>query len=186
MRRKPSIVAVVFFLLVAGAFAHRTDEYLQATIFSVETDRVDATMRLVPGIAVSSVVIGSIDTNDDGVLSAREQRDYAQHVLADLSLRVDGTILQPRLVAYEFPTVPMMKEGMGVIQIAFTAKLPPGGVNRRLVFENHHQRKIAAYLVNVLVPRDRNIRIVAQERNREQSSYQLDYDQAEAPQRGPS
>ena len=50
--------------------------------------------------------------------------------------------------------------------------------NRRLIFENHHQSRIAAYLVNCLVPHDRDIRFVAQNRNQQQSFYQLDYVQA--------
>ena len=71
-----------------------------------------------------------------------------------------------------------MKEGLGEIQIEFTADLPRGGPNRRLIFENHHQSRIAAYMVNCLVPRDKNIRIAAQNRNENQSFYQLDYVQA--------
>ena len=53
--------------------------------------------------------------------------------------------------------------------------LPRGGPNRRLIFENHHESRIAAYLVNCLVPRDPDIRITAQNRNYQQSFYQLDY-----------
>jgi hypothetical protein len=59
------------------------------------------------------------------------------------------------------------------------ADLPPGGVNRRLVFENHHWSKVAVYLVNSLVPRDNNIQIVAQRRNESQSFYQLDFIQVQ-------
>jgi hypothetical protein len=179
MRTKPAISAALLLLLGGSAFAHRTDEYPQATIFSIEADHVNATMRLVPGIAVASAVIAIIDTNGDGVLSEREQRIYAQRVLTDVSLRVDGNVVKPRLVGYQFPSIEMMNEGMGTIQIAFTATLPHGPANRQLSFENHHQRKISAYMVNCLVPSDRNIQILAQDRNREQSSYQLEYVQGE-------
>ena len=50
-----------------------------------------------------------------------------------------------------------------------------GGSNRKLIFENHHESWIAAYLVNCLVPRDPDIRFIAQNRNYSQSYYQLDY-----------
>jgi hypothetical protein len=73
-----------------------------------------------------------------------------------------------------------MKEGLGEIHIEFTADLPPGGPSRRLILENHHESRSAAYLMNCLVPRDRDIRIVAQHRNELQSFYQLDYVQADA------
>ena len=64
-------------LLVLGcgpAWAHRLDEYLQATILSIEPGSVQATVRLVPGVAVASPVIASIDRDHNGVLSREEQR----------------------------------------------------------------------------------------------------------------
>jgi hypothetical protein len=175
------IVATVILLsLGASAFAHRLNEYLQATLISVEKDHVDASMRLIPGVEVSSAVISSIDSNGDGVISEAEQRAYAERVLGDLSLTVDGNRLRPRLDSVDFPPVQQMREGVGEIQIEFSANLPRGGPNRRLILENHHQSQISAYLVNCLVPSDRNIEIVGQNRNEQQSFYQLDYVQAGA------
>jgi hypothetical protein len=165
-------------VLATSESAHRVDEYLQATIFSVEKDQVRATMRLVPGIAVSSIVLAGIDTNADGVISEAEKRAYVERVLGDLSLTVDGNRLTPRLVSMDFPEVEEIKEGLGEIHIEFTASLSSGRRNRKLVFENHHQKDIAAYLVNCLVPRDSDIQIVSQKRNEDQSFYQLDYVQA--------
>ena len=65
---KTLAAAAVFLSLGAPASAHRLDEYLEATIFSVEKDRVQVFLRLIPGVAVSSMVISSIDTNGDGIL----------------------------------------------------------------------------------------------------------------------
>jgi len=180
MNRTLAAAAVIVVSLAMPASAHRVDEYLQATLISLDKDKdhVEVFMRLTPGIAVSSIVLASIDTNADGVISETEKRAYAEHVLADLSLTVDGHRLTPRLVSVDFPEVEEMKAGLGEIRIAFTAALSNGGSNRRLVFENHHQRRIAAYLVNCLTPRDQNIRVTAQNRNEDQSFYQLDYVQA--------
>jgi hypothetical protein len=174
MNWKP-LAAVILLLLGARASAHRLDEYLQAALISVEKDRVQVSMRLIPGVAVSSSVLASIDTNADGVISPIEQRAYAERVLGDLSLTVDGNRLRPRLASVSFPRVEEIKEGLGEIQIQLSADLPPGGPNRRLVLENGHQNRIAAYLVNCVVSRDPDIRIVAQHRNEQQSVYQLDY-----------
>jgi hypothetical protein len=131
------IAAVTILLLLGGpAFAHRLDEYLEATILSVEKDHVQASMRLIPGVAVSSSIIASIDSDGDGILSAAEQSAYAERVLGDLSLTVDGKCLKPKLVSASFPRVEEMREGLGEIHIEFRADLPPGGVNRRLILEN--------------------------------------------------
>jgi hypothetical protein len=73
-----------------------------------------------------------------------------------------------------------MKKGLGEIEIGFSADLPVHGSDRRLILKNHHQSRIAAYLANCLVPRDPDIRIVAQNRNYTQSFYELDYMRAGA------
>lgn len=157
------------------AAAHRLDEYLQATLISIDENRVQAQMRLTPGVAVSSIVLAGIDTDSDAVISETERRTYARQVLHDLSLTLDGDTVQLQLISMTFPSVADMKEGLGEIRIEFGATLPRGGAARRLVFENHHLSRIAAYLVNCEAPRDPNIRIVAQRRNETQSVYRLDY-----------
>jgi hypothetical protein len=177
---KMRLTAAGAMLLLAGtpASAHRLDEYLQATTISVEKDRVQAQVRLTPGVAVFPMVLANIDTDADGVISEAEQRAYAGRVLGDMSLTIDGDRLQLRLVSLKFAKIEEMKEGGGEIQLEFDADVPSGGPNRRLIFENQHQSRLAAYLVNCLVPRDPDIRITAQNRNYQQSSYQLDYMQA--------
>lgn len=174
---KTRLAAAGAILLLAGtpASAHRLDEYLQATTISVEKDRVQAEIRLAPGVAVFCSVLANIDTDADGVISEAEQRAYAERVLGDLSLTIDGDRLQLRLISSKFAKIEEMTEGRGEIQLEFNANVPRGGPNRRLIFENQHQSRIAAYLVNCLVPRDPDIRITAQNRNYEQSFYQLDY-----------
>src|SRR3984957_17842576 len=132
-------------------------------------------MRLVPGVAVASQVVTAIDTNADGVISAPEQQAYAQRVLHDLVLSVDGHSLPVRLFSARFHDIAAMQRGVGEIQISLTASLLPGIDHRRLVFENHHESGIAVYLVNCLVPEDHNIQLAGQTRNQNQSFYQLDF-----------
>lgn len=175
MRRVLS-AAVAILLSVAGpAAAHRLDEYLQATVISLEKSRIQVELRLAPGVAVLPIVLENIDRNGDGVLSDSEQRDYAERVLRDVSLTIDGDRAKLSLVSTRFPALDDMKEGQGEIRLEFAANLRRNAPNRSLVFENHHLGGISAYLVNCLVPRDPDIRIVAQNRNFPQSSYRLDY-----------
>jgi hypothetical protein len=103
MRRKTTavIIAVVLFL-GKTASAHRIDEYLRATLLSVEANRVQASMRLIPGMLVSSSVIAAIDSNGDEVFSEGEERAYAQRVLGDLSITIDGQNIRPQLIAWRF------------------------------------------------------------------------------------
>jgi len=178
---KKLISVGVLLLLGVRASAHRLDEYLQAALISLEKDRVAISLRLVPGVAVSTAVLGGMHANGDGLISEQEQRVYAEQVLRDLLLTVDGRRLSPTIVSVKFPNVEAIKEGLGEIRVELAAELPRGSGKRSLVFENHHQERIAAYLVNCLVPRDSDIRVAAQSRNEQQSFYQLDYVQNGSP-----
>ena len=104
MRTTPAPATVVLLLLSNPAFAHRLDEYLQATTISIEKDRVAGQLRLTPGVAVFPIVIAAIDTDHDEVISNAEQKAYAGRVLADLSLFMDGESVKLQLVSTAFPT----------------------------------------------------------------------------------
>lgn len=177
MTRALSLAAAALLLLPHPGAAHRLDEYLVATMLSLDGGLVTGSMRLVPGVDVATSVIAAIDTDGDQALSAAERQDYARRVLADLALRVDDAPLPLRLVVARFPSLDEMKRGVGEIQLEFTAVLPRGGHKRRLVFENRHRNDIAVYLANCLVPRDDAIRITGQVRNGNQSAYELDFEQ---------
>jgi len=167
----------IVILAASPLFGHRLDEYLQGTIISVEKTRLQVQMILTPGVMVFPFLIPEIDTDANGTISEQEQRTYADRVLHDLSLTIDGHRLAPRLLSTKFPPLEEMKEGRGEIQFYFDADLPNGGRKRKLTIENRHQNRIAAYQVNCLVPRDPSIRIGAQNRNYSQSLYELDYEQ---------
>lgn len=174
-----ALSALALLLLVGrSAPAHRLDEYLQGTILSVGKNRLEAEITLTPGVAVFPVLIADIDRDADGTISETEQHSYSERVLGDVALSIDGHTLKPHLAAAQFPAIADMKEGRGEIRIGFYADLPPGAAGRRLIFQNHHQSSIAAYQVNVLVPRDPAIRIVSQKRNYTQSFYELDFEDA--------
>src|SRR5580693_3524195 len=101
--------------LGTSASAHRLDEYLQATLLSVEKESVHGSMRLTPGVAVTPFVLAGVDANADGVISESERKAYAERLLRDVSLKIDGRELSPQLISVEFPGVEEMKQGLGEI-----------------------------------------------------------------------
>ena len=173
------LVAAILALAVTPAFAHRLDEYLQGTIISVGKTQLQAQMTLTPGVAVVERVMTDIDADGNGTVSDAEQTTYAERVLRDLSLTIDGHALVPRLVSIQFSPMDEMQGGRGKIQLDFSADLPPGGRNRKLTLENDHQHLISAYQVNCLRPRDPDIRIAAQNRDYSQSLYTLEYERTD-------
>ncbi len=179
MKIGTAFATVILLAFGNPAFAHRLDEYLEATTISLEKDRVAAQIRLTPGVAVFPLVIATIDTDHDGVISNAEQRAYAERVLADLALSIDGDRLRLQLVSTTFPKVEEMREGLGDIQVDFAAVVPAYGPRHKLVFDNHHLNPVATFLVNCLAPSDPDFQVISQSRNYEQSHYQLEYSQSD-------
>ena len=179
MKWKLAVLSAACLLFLGkAAWAHRIDEYLQATILSLEANRAHASMRLIPGVMVASSVIAAIDSNHDGVFSESEKRAYANRVLGDLSLSIDGQPAKPQLDSWTFPDPSQLREGLGEILIQYHVDLPLGvGSNRTLILANHHLNSNSVYLMNAEVPQDRDLRILDQKRNELQSVYQLDYQQ---------
>lgn len=178
MRRVAAIVAALTSALApqAPAFAHEVDEYVQAALISLDRDHLDVALRLVPGADVFSQVFTLIDTNADGVVSDAEKQAYARTVLRDLTFSVNGQRVSADIVSARFPTVDLMKEGLGEIQLVLRVPTATRSAKEKLVLENRHQRGISAYLVNCLKPRDAGLRIVSQRRSADQSRYELDYE----------
>lgn len=179
MRWPPLLLTLAILLSVAPTeSAHRLDEYLLDTTFSIHRDRVEAEMRLTSGVSVAPAVLTDIDTDGDGSVSEQEKLAHAMRVVRDLSLSLDGKPLQPRLVSATYPALEDMREGVGEILLRLDAELPrDGGSSRTLNFENHHRCEIAAYMVNALVPADPDLLMQSQSRNHDQSTYRLVYTQ---------
>ena len=178
---KTKIAAALGFsllFLANTASAHRIDEYLQATVLALKANRVEASMRLIPGITIAPAVITSIDSNHDGSFSDQEQRIYAERVLADLSITLDGQSVRPRLIHWAFPQPAQMREGLGEIHVDYEVDVAKGGPTRSLTLVNRHWNRGSVYLVNVLVPDDSSIHILTQTRNEQQTLYELNYEQS--------
>ena len=60
---------------------------------------------------VPSAVIAIIDGGGDGAFSEAEKRAYAQRVLADLSITVDGSSVSPQLVSWTIPQPTQLRDG---------------------------------------------------------------------------
>jgi hypothetical protein len=180
MRRSAICACAVSLFIATHAFAHRLDEYLQATTIAIERSRIHAQVRFAPGMLVFPLLLATMDTDRDGAISEAEQGAYAREVLRDLSLSVDGERSPLRLFASAFPPIDALREGRGFIQLDFDAEVPRGGPNRKLLFENHHLRLVGAYLVNALVPNDPDIQLSSQDRSYDQSTYTVDYVDAAA------
>lgn len=173
MKRLPAALLATL-VLAQSAWGHRLDEYLQATRIAVGMDQIRLEMDLTPGVAVLEELLPLLDSNKDGHISSQEEKQYAQRVLHDLSLALDGQQQTIKLVAVSFPSLADMEAGEGTIHLKATVKVSRlQARSHELQLRNAHLPKISVYLVNALVPENRTIQITQQIRDERQTEYRL-------------
>lgn len=168
-------IAIVLALLPAPAAAHALDEYVQHSLVAVERNRIEISMRLVPGVMVLSPVLDMIDRNGDRKITAGEARTYGARLQGDLRLLLDGKPVALKMVSVEVPQPGELKDGFGAIRLKLEAAALSAPGPHRLELTNRHQPKYSAYVVNSVQPDDASIRIAGQQRNASQSVWRLDY-----------
>ena len=155
--------------------AHRLDEYLQAARLSVAPDRVILKLDLTPGVDIAPMSFALINTNRDGRISEGEGSAYANQVLREIVLEVDGQRQRLNLVSSWFPSFQEMSAGVGAIRIEARAAWAGVPGRHSLFFQNNHKPDLGAYLVNALVPTSDEIEITGQHRDSLQREMRLDF-----------
>lgn len=168
LRRLLPLLALL--ALPSTAFAHRLDEYLQATLVAIEPDGFRLHIHLTPGVAVAEQVLARIDRDRDGVISAKEAAAYSEWLKRDLVVRLDQRKVELKLTASNVPAPDEIRTGWGIIQMEFstTAGSLTAGAHR-LTLENRHLPTMGVYLFNAAQPGSRSVQITRQTRNDDQS-----------------
>lgn len=174
-------VAGVAFLIALGASrhdvsAHRLDECLQAARIAVEPDHVAVDLEITPGIAVAAAIIGDIDRDGDGVLSASEQDAYARRVLDSLDLAIDGRQLTLMTGEVRVPDVAILRQGEGAIHLRATRTFAEQSAGtHQVVFRNRYRRELSVYVANALVPESDRLTVTSQQREAQQHELTIGY-----------
>jgi hypothetical protein len=168
---------LVLLALPPSIFAHRLDEYLQATIVTIESGGFRLQMNLTPGVAVANQVLALIDRDHDGEITTTEAAAYAELLKRDLKVRLDEQSVELKLAASYFPDPTDLRTGLGIIQLEFSATrgvLPAGP--HKLTLENRHLPAASVYLLNAARPESGWIRIHSQKRNENQSTGEIEFE----------
>ena len=174
LRRLAPLLA--FLAFPTAVFAHRLDEYLQATLVAIEPGVVRLQINLTPGVEVAEKVLARIDRDNNNAISKNESAAYAELLKRDLTLRLDGQKLKLKLTASKFPALTELRRGLGIIQIEFSAtldSLAPGP--HKLVLENRHLPALSVYLINAAQPKTRTIQITSQKRTDNQGAGEIEF-----------
>jgi hypothetical protein len=170
-------VACAWLAAAAGLNAHQLDEYVQATLVSIEKGRVTLEVKLTPGVDIAPQVVAAIDRDADGRISEPEADAYAATVVGSLTLEVDGRARAVTLASRTFPAPAEMSEGLGTIRLKATAEFPAAsGGSHQVFYRNLHRPELSVYLANALVPDDKAISIRGQQRDVQQRELRIDYE----------
>jgi hypothetical protein len=159
-----------------GVIAHRLDEYLQATLVTIEPGEVRLQLNLTPGVDIANQVLALIDRNRDGLISSNEAAAYSELLKRDLVLRLDQHKIALKPTAVKFPEVAELRTGWGVIQIEFSGSIGPlTAGTHKLGLKNRHLPALSVYLFNAALPGPGSLQITAQKRNRNQSNGEIEF-----------
>ena len=172
-------LGLLFAMVVAfpgAAFAHRLDEYLQATLVAIQPGEIRLQMNLTPGVTVADKVLQMIDRDGDGVISTKEAQNYADLLRRELTVRLDQREIKLDIASSYFPSPEELRSGWGFIQLEFRAKTGTLAAGRhKIAIENRHLPSSSVYLINAALPKSGNIKILAQNRNPTQSTGEIEF-----------
>ncbi|HWL73001.1 MAG TPA: hypothetical protein VNQ74_03930 [Burkholderiaceae bacterium] len=174
LRHLTLLLALLAF--ASAVFAHRDDQYLQATLVAIEPTGVRLHINLTPGVAVAEQVLAQIDRDRDGRISKNEAAVYAQLLKGDLTLRIDGRKSELKLIGSDFVPPAELRTGAGTMQMEFSAisgLLATGP--HKLSLDNRHLTTISVYLINAVQPRFATVQITRQKRNQNQSAGEIEF-----------
>ena len=174
LRYLPLLVALG--VLPTAVYAHRLDEYLQATLVAIEPGDFRLHINLTPGVEVADRVLALIDRDRDGVISTNESAAYGDVLKRDLTVQLDRRNIELKLTKSNFPEPADLRTGWGIIQIEYSmtpSALVAGAHNLTIV--NRHLPTVSAYLFNAAKPKSGFVQITRQVRNTNQSSGKIEF-----------
>ena len=179
VRRSASALLAV---LSGSALAHPVDEVVQGAYLFLAPGEVRLQLELAPGAQVAGQVVGALDPNADGEVTDGEARAFAEGVLEQSTLTLDGTVAAWSLKSIDVPDLEMIRTGNTVLTIAATAIRPEEAVRRHeLTYENRYEPTETLWMANIFVQPASDWRYVvtSQERSWDGSRLTVTFEVAE-------
>jgi nickel/cobalt exporter len=159
-----------------AALAHPLDVYLQATYITVAPTQIVVELDLSPGVLVAPQILPALDTDGDQEIADAEGRAYADAVLSNVVLNVDGQPLALAVTNTDMPPYLTIQAGYGTIRIFTIAALADGMAGTHSIsYRNNYAPTGSAYQVNAFVDKGAPIALGKQNRDSIQQSMTMDY-----------
>jgi ABC-type nickel/cobalt efflux system permease component RcnA len=173
-----SLVGLIGLMLVLPSvtWAHPLDQYILASYLTVAPEQIVVELDMTPGVLVAPQLLPVIDTNNDQQISEAESRAYADLVLKEVELKVDGQPQQLTFSKIEMPDLLNFQAGYGTMRLYAKVNLTQGLTGtHQLYYKNNYQPANPAYQVNTFVDESIPVTIGPQNRDAIQQSMTMDY-----------
>jgi ABC-type nickel/cobalt efflux system permease component RcnA len=165
------LLAVLLALLMPtrAASAHPLDQYVQATYITVAPAQIVVEL-------VAPETLALLDTDGDGQITDAEGRAYADQVVRNVAVQVDGQAVALTITKVETPTYLAYQAGYGTMRVFTAAPLAPGLTGTHVVtYANNNAPTGATYQVNTFIENGAAISLGKQNRDETQRSITVDY-----------
>lgn len=167
MRLAWAVAACVCLALPVGA--HRISDMLQTVFVRCEADRVEVEWVGMAGATSSRALARLIDKDGDGQATEDEGGRFGRWVAGKVCVRMDGHRLAPGPVTASIPPLDMLRAGDVPVRLRWSLRVkgPMAGKHRAEVMNGFGKLR-SVYLCTALIPEGHGVRVLGQQRDRQQ------------------
>ena len=158
---------LLFAALTGRADAHPVDEVVQGAYLTLALGELRLELDVTPGSEVAGRVLPALDPDGDRAVSEDEAQAFAQDVLDQSTLTLDGVMAEWELVDVTVPPLGELATGNAILKIMATAARPEAPGDRVLAYENRYEPAKSLWIANVFLQpgSDWVYRVTGQERS---------------------
>jgi hypothetical protein len=174
MRRVDIAVWMAVLASAAPLHAHRTEGLLQSALIDVQTDRVDVQVTVQLGSDIAGRFTALLDTDQNGIVSEKEQSAWSKAFLREQIILLDGKALPltaARTDASSLADITDASHGHCQIRVHFSGEFATHPIGQHeIVHQNRYESIPSTYQTHGIVPKAPTVRITSHRRDeREQT-----------------
>lgn len=151
MRPVRGIPCALLTLFAGAASAHPMDEVVQSAYLTLMPSAVFLELELTPGPEVASALLGSLDPNADRRITNEEAHAYAQRVLQDSKLTIDGAAVEWALQEVVVPFYENIELASDIVRIyAISNRFDRAG-SHTLGYNNQYRPAKSQCIANIFM-----------------------------------
>src|SRR5215217_3150757 len=116
-----SSLAVLGVILPGWANAHPVDEVVQGAYLTLAPGEVRLELDLTPGAEVADAVLGTLDPDGNCTVAEQEARAFAEDVLSQSTLTLDGDATDWALEDVIVPSLDALASGNDILKVMAAA-----------------------------------------------------------------